>query len=251
MRIINLLLRGCLAVRYYAGLGILYLCGEKNCVVCGGITDLLPVCACCFQKTIADVRLNTKRYLGCGRVLVSEKSVCVLCRSRPSVGNLNSVFPLYNYYLWARDLLFIWKMQNNRYFSFVFAKQILAVLQSRFAGIPVVPVPPRPSKIKNSGWDQVKDISDILKYRHKMTVLNLLYRSDNSEQKKLGRTERLGRTENRYVWNSAFKGRIPPSVVLLDDIMTTGATLNECAAALKSAGVETVHAVTLFTVFNG
>ncbi|MBP5329778.1 MAG: ComF family protein [Spirochaetaceae bacterium] len=248
MKIINLLLRGCLAVRYYAGLSTLYLCGEKNCIVCGGITDLLPVCAGCFQKTIANIRLNAKRCLVCGRVLVSEKSVCVLCRSRPSIGNLNTVFPLYNYYLWARDLLFMWKMQNNRYFSFVFARQILAVLQNRFSGIPVVPVPPRPSKLKNSGWDQVKDISDILQYKYKMNVLNLLRRCDNSEQKKLGRNERLGRAEKRYVWNQAFKGYVPRSVVLLDDIMTTGATLNECAVALKAAGVETVHAVTLFTV---
>ncbi len=81
-----------------------------------------------------------------------------------------------------------------------------------------------------------------------MNVLDLLRRCDNSEQKKLGRTERLGRAEKRYVWNQAFKGHIPRSVVLLDDIMTTGATLNECAVALKAAGVETVHAVTLFSV---
>ena len=250
MKIINLLLRGCLAVRYYAGIGTVYLCGEKNCIVCGGITDLLPVCNGCFQKTIANIRLNAKRCLICGRVLVSEKSVCVLCRSRPSIGNLNTVFPLYNYYLWARDLLFMWKMQNNRYFSFVFARQILVVLQSRFPGIPVVPVPPRPSKIKNSGWDQVEDISKILKYRYKMNVLNLLRRCDNNEQKKLDRTGRLDRAEKRYVWNKTFKGHIPHSVVLLDDIMTTGATLNECADVLKTSGVETVHAVTLFTVMD-
>ena len=250
MKILNLLFKFYFMLRYYVSMSILYLCSEKNCIVCGCETKVMPLCRSCFSKTVGNVRLKADRCLVCGRVLVSEKSVCVLCRSRPSAGNLNAVFPLYNYYLWARDILFLWKIRNNRYFSFLFAKEILRVWQTKFAGIPFVPVPPRPSKMKNQGWDQVRDISHILKYCYKMKVLDILSRNDDSEQKKLGREERLNLSKVRYLPNLHYKGHIPSSVVLLDDIMTTGATLNECASVLKSAGVEKVYAITLFTVFN-
>ena len=45
-----------------------------------------------------------------------------------------------------------------------------------------------------------------------------------------------------------FMGKIPEEVWLLDDVSTTGATIESCSYVLKSAGVKKVYAVTLFTV---
>ena len=41
---------------------------------------------------------------------------------------------------------------------------------------------------------------------------------------------------------------VPDSVCLLDDVITTGATVESCASGLKSAGAKNVLAVSLFTV---
>ena len=43
-------------------------------------------------------------------------------------------------------------------------------------------------------------------------------------------------------------GNIPKEVVLLDDIVTTGATMEKCAWLLKTAGVQKVHGLALFRV---
>ncbi|MDE7392086.1 MAG: ComF family protein, partial [Treponemataceae bacterium] len=40
----------------------------------------------------------------------------------------------------------------------------------------------------------------------------------------------------------------PPAVVLVDDVMTTGATIESCATQLKRFGVKKVYALTLFAV---
>jgi predicted amidophosphoribosyltransferase len=60
----------------------------------------------------------------------------------------------------------------------------------------------------------------------------------------------LGITERRANVRDAFRatGTPPRAVCLVDDVLTTGATLSACAAELRGAGAERVHAVTLARV---
>jgi predicted amidophosphoribosyltransferase len=42
------------------------------------------------------------------------------------------------------------------------------------------------------------------------------------------------------------RSEIPARAIVLDDLMTTGATLNACATALREAGCAEVYGITLF-----
>ena len=113
----------------------------------------------------------------------------------------------------------------------------------------LVPVPPRPGKLKVEGWDQIDELSRILSERHGVRVLPILERKTSTEQKKLGRAERIGTLGAVYALSSQTKEVfeiLPEEVVLLDDIVTTGATMEKCAWILRDAGVRKVSGIALF-----
>ncbi len=64
-------------------------------------------------------------------------------------------------------------------------------------------------------------------------------------QTSLPRARRLANPRGAYLVRRGYRPRagtagLPPSVILLDDVLTTGATASECARVLKAAGVRTV-----------
>ena len=145
-------------------------------------------------------------------------------------------------------MLFMWKMQEYRLFASLFASECAAAWFLHYNNLPIVPVPPRRGKIRKTGWDQIQDTADILRFMYDIPVLNLLIRLDNTQQKKKNRSARIHGTAPRYCVNRSFSAAVPKTVVLLDDIMTTGATLEECATVLHRAGVQKVFALTIFAV---
>jgi predicted amidophosphoribosyltransferase len=112
----------------------------------------------------------------------------------------------------------------------------------------LVPVPPRPGKIRKTGWDQIdslgKGLAKAYRKNHSpyLPVHQCLKRLPSPSQKALNqedrRTNLLGRI--RCV------KPIPPEVILFDDVITTGSTLNACAAALKTGGARQVYGICLF-----
>ena len=75
--------------------------------------------------------------------------------------DLDGVFPLYPYRLWYKNLLFAWKTEGERNLSPVLAAAVHRALGLLYGNAPVpclVPVPPRPGKIRRKGWDQVDEL---------------------------------------------------------------------------------------------
>lgn len=174
------------------------------------------------------------------------------CRSRRAVLHIDGCFPLFSYRLWNTRLLSTWKRNDERILSRFFAERLsirLLDMKKRFGAFCLVPVPPRRGKIRERGWDQVDELCAFLEYEHGFTVLKILQRVSGAEQKKLDRGERLSTIGKSYALkNGVLPATLPERVCIIDDVMTTGATLESCAFALKAAGVKTVFAATLFTV---
>lgn len=111
----------------------------------------------------------------------------------------------------------------------------------------IVPVPPRKGKIRKNGWDQIEELCSFLEKRYGLKVFRLLERNTSGQQKKLSRQQRLESIKTAYSLKPGIF-KLPQSVCLIDDVCTTGSTLESCAEILKKAGVQKVNAVTLFTV---
>ncbi len=200
--------------------------------------------------------MKKERCKCCGKELVSMKEKCMLCRENPVLKSTDNVIPMFSYRLWNRELMFRWKMQEERIFSPLFARLLCEVLRKSDYKV-LVPVPPRKGKIRKNGWDQIDELCEFLEKRYGFRVLRILERNTSSQQKKLSRTQRLESIKTAYSLCSPrviqralkpFSGQFPESVCLIDDVCTTGSTLESCAEILKRGGIKTVNAVTLFTV---
>jgi ComF family protein len=103
----------------------------------------------------------------------------------------------------------------------------------------IVPVPTHPLRRRARGYDQAALLARALARRGGWNWQNALRRVRNTEPSPgLDRAARRANLADAFVCNYRLDGQI---VLLVDDVLTTGATADVAASALKAAGVRTVH----------
>ncbi len=144
----------------------------------------------------------------------------------------------------AKCLLVALKFGRRTRVAPLFAALVAEKLrESGIEGCAVVPSPPR--KVRQTP-DAVELVARALERIHPFTVLRLLQRSGHVQQKSLDYEQRRKNLDGKIQVHQDGRTRVlPTEVVLLDDVFTTGATLDACARALRGAGCTRVRAVTL------
>ena len=108
----------------------------------------------------------------------------------------------------------------------------------------LVPVPLHPARKRDRGYNQAEEIARLVSRRRGRPCQAVLERTRyTTTQTQFDRTERM---ENLH---DAFRLRRKADVrglrvLLIDDVLTTGATLSECARVLRHAGAASVYAAT-------
>ena len=127
------------------------------------------------------------------------------------------------------------------FFTELLAEQIL----SRWPGRPIVPVPPRAEKIRRHEWDQVEEIARRLE-RKGFRLFRMLQRNRGREQKSLDKKNRSLNAKESYTLKTGMVERRRGSCSCwLDDICTTGSTIEACAQLLLGAGASRVAAIVI------
>ncbi|OQX29682.1 MAG: hypothetical protein B0D92_02450 [Spirochaeta sp. LUC14_002_19_P3] len=211
----------------------------KNlCAVCGGIA------ACAFSPCEeCEKRMrwyNTDACSVCAADLAGADNPCPDCREREEAWALDGLSCIGPWMGPLREWLSMLKYGGDARLALWLARELIEIRAKRWPDRPVIPVPPRRGKIRREGHYTVYQLADVLA-GDGIPVLKALTRLDKMTQKSLNREERLKGCRLSYRINARVN--LPPSVILLDDVTTTGATLSKCATILKSAGVKQVFAM--------
>jgi ComF family protein len=117
------------------------------------------------------------------------------------------------------------------------------------ANWPLVPVPLHRSRFQRRTFNQAAEISRVLALYTGLPVLAALRRIRATDtQALLGRKQRLENLHGAFAITAAGRRQLETSaagVILVDDVLTTGSTMEACAATLRRAGFKTVLAVTV------
>jgi ComF family protein len=109
----------------------------------------------------------------------------------------------------------------------------------------VVPVPLHPSRRRERGFNQAADIARHIATQSGLPAIAALRRvRATATQAGLPAGRRYGNVRDAFAATAACAAARGSVVILVDDVSTTGATLDVCARALKAAGVGEVRALT-------
>jgi ComF family protein len=104
----------------------------------------------------------------------------------------------------------------------------------------IVPVPVHPDRRRERGYNQAELLAGWLARSAGLPISDVLVRARATT--KQHRLDRAGRLRNlRGAIRLAEGARPPPGVILVDDILTTSATLEACAGILREAGCQAVY----------
>jgi ComF family protein len=106
----------------------------------------------------------------------------------------------------------------------------------------VVPVPTATSRVRQRGFDHSTLLAGMVAKRLNLKSSKAMIRLGQSRQVGKTRTERFRQAEGRYLVIKS-KEVLNRNILLVDDVVTTGATLSSAAKALRSAGAKKLDAL--------
>ena len=216
-----------------------------------------PVCSACGKELLSHIRggmcpecektsvkLGTDICGKCGRTLANEAEFCDTCiRNERAFVRARSC---YVYEGAPKKFVYRLKFGGRRYLAaFIAEAMVDRYLDCDFECDCVVAVPLSAKRKRKRGYNQAELIAEELSSRLKLPLIDgaLVKTKENKSQAKLKRREREENVRGVYEVTApeAFKGR---RVLVVDDVMTTGATLGEVSRVLYKAKARSVEALT-------
>jgi ComF family protein len=211
----------------------------KFCVVCKKpiVHQDNHICEECLKS----INISTDRCPVCSGSL--ENGECVFCSERKVYIDRNIC--CFDYEGVIKKLMAGYKFSGYKRISKVFGSLFYNSVNDFPKGDIITSVPMTKKKIWKRGYNQSEIFAKELGKLYKLKYLKLLSESKEAlVQRELNFTERFFNILGRYtVLNKSHI--LGKSIILADDVFTTGATINECARVLKEAGADKVFSVTI------
>lgn len=202
------------------------------------------MCPSCLDKLNKDkFEYYFSRCPICGYPLISNEYKCENCKKNLkykiySISDYKSSF--------SRDILERFKFYKDKSLSSIVAYIFSEIIEKDSL---IVFVPCSNKSKKKRHWDHMEEVCKELKKKYGFSYIKLLRNNSfKQQQKELNREERIQAAKNKYTLKTSinidkYKNK---KIVVIDDVVTTGSTINSCIALLKNNGFTDVNAVTWF-----
>lgn len=194
-------------------------CGREGVVCCDGCQEenFTPMPSRCFRC----------------RHLTAEYAACRSCRSP-----LRHVWVTTEYDGLARQLLHSYKFQRARAAAATLGQSIAEALPYLPADTTVTYVPTATKRMRMRGYDHAELVAQSVASLKNLPFQRLVARQTQSRQVGANRSVRLKQLEGAF----RLVDEVPERVLIVDDVVTTGATLEAMAVLLRRAGARDVSA---------
>lgn len=240
----------CLSVPRFVRQAVRMLC-PVDCATCGAALTDEPTPLFCAGCWGAIAPLSPIRCARCDRPFASSAAtryspthVCHSCDERPP--SYTRAWTLYPYLPPLQEAICLFKYRGKVALAPALAQLMVDRLPSFDSVDLIMPVPLHPDRLREREFNQSLLLADRIARRLglPLSYTNLLRIAPAPAQTTLSRKGRLRNLRGAFavLRPDAIAGK---RILLVDDVFTTGATVNECAKTLRKAGAGDVFALTL------
>lgn len=214
-----------------------------TCIVCGDELNQdyrHSMCPKCLDK-LPKIKKSCAK---CGREIFDDGSLCFDCKAGGMA--YDKVYSVFNYEKEISSLIYRLKYGGEKYLAKYLARFMTDRLKEENVTFDyIVPVPLNKNRFASRGFNQADLLAKEIAEELNIEMLTCLERIvDTPFQARLSREERLTNLNGAFVLKDkkVIKNKC---ILIIDDIFTTGSTINECSKVLFKAKAKSVCAITL------
>lgn len=207
---------------------------KENCCICGCSKDNKILCKTCAK--------NVEILPGFAHSKILDVEIYSACFYDGIIKQLIHSLK-FNHKLGAARVLA--NILSNFYKKILDNRTVCGKNNKWFQNTVVVPIPTNKKNIKERGYNNVLKIAELFAQNEKLKFRdNILIKiKENLPQYKLSLKER--RTNVKEVFKVNLKNYNGENIILIDDIITTGSTLEEALKTFREAGIKNIVCITV------
>jgi|LSQX01.3.fsa_nt_gb competence protein ComFC len=220
------------------------------CVCCGERLEKRAVHGICDNCCEAMPFIHDPRCHVCGKPAPEESETCPECRYHNH--EYDRALAVFEYSATIRELIHRFKYNKEYTLSRTFGYFMTELLmECGWTADMIIPVPLHKNRLKSRGFNQSALLGDYLSQRINIPCEeDILIRSiDTKTQTGFHRQDRLKNLKNAFtvICPEKVEGR---NILLVDDVHTTGATVDSCSKELRRAGAGKIYVITAAAVLS-
>lgn len=209
---------------------------EQYCVLCG--------CACQHQictechASLPSLSNTRPKCSKCQIYLPPQEIKCQNCQDNNF--QFERIIASFEYLFPIDRLLHQIKYHGKLEYSFILSKLFWDNLAPHLHKLPdmIIPVPLSQQKLKQRGFNQTTElIREFRRINPQIPIINAMRIKETRQQANLNRLQRINNLAGAFKLNLDLSGM---HIALVDDVVTTGSTINELAKVCKSLGARQV-----------